>query len=278
MILSVNRIQYIAELIHAKNYLEIGVNQGETFFNVNFQNKIGVDPAFQFVPEDHLQKGVAFFTMPSDDFFEHWKAGDKNHDIITMPDYVLPDTFDIIFIDGMHTFEQSLRDFENSLQFSHDDTIWLLDDTIPSDPYSAEPDCDLSLSAKKAAGIADESWHGDVYKTVLAIHDKYTDFSYLTLIGGNPQTIVWKSSAMAREPLFTSLHQIKTFTYFDMLRHAWLYNPATDAQFREIVSTNTPYRRPNQSNAMKLLQYFRFNATAPLHGHHVEFEVISKAQ
>ena len=188
-----NRIEYIAKLINAKNYLEIGVNRGDTFFNVNLQNKIGVDPAFKFIPENRLHDGVAFFQMPSDIFFEHWKAGNKNYDIIAMPDYVIPDTFDIIFIDGLHTFEQSLRDFENSLQFSHDTTVWVLDDTIPSDPYSAEPDCALSQSARKAAGIADGTWQGDVYKTVLAIHDQYTNFSYLTLISGGPQTIIWKS-------------------------------------------------------------------------------------
>jgi hypothetical protein len=251
-----NRIEYIAKLINAKNYLEIGVNRGDTFFNVNLQNKIGVDPAFKFIPENRLHDGVAFFQMPSDIFFEHWKAGNKNYDIIAMPDYVIPDTFDIIFIDGLHTFEQSLRDFENSLQFSHDTTVWVLDDTIPSDPYSAEPDCALSQSARKAAGIADGTWQGDVYKTVLAIHDQYTNFSYLTLISGGPQTIIWKSSEMPREPFFTSLHQITMFTYFDMLRHAWLYNPITSTQFIEIFM-NKPYKRPDKHEAMKLLQYFK---------------------
>ncbi len=76
-----------------KTYLEIGVrNPNETFNNVKCPNKEGVDPDF---------KSKTKYVMTSDEFFE--KISDDK-------------IYDIIFIDGLHEYQQVLRDIKNSLK------------------------------------------------------------------------------------------------------------------------------------------------------------------
>lgn len=124
---------------------------------------------------------------------------------------------DLIFIDGLHTFEQSFQDFKNSLMFSHENTIWIIDDTAPYDPYSAVPDQEKADYCKSLAGIIDLSWQGDVYKTIFAIHDYYPDFSYCTIQEHNKQTVLWRKPGGNRKPVFSSLEEIKNQTFFDLV-------------------------------------------------------------
>ena len=75
--------------LNYKSYLELGVSVGESWKLIYCENKIGVDPT---------QGGTHRKT--SDDFFID---NTKN--------------FDVIFIDGLHTYEQCQRDCINSLKF-----------------------------------------------------------------------------------------------------------------------------------------------------------------
>jgi len=45
--------------------------------------------------------------------------------------------FDIIFIDGLHTYEQTFSDICNSISLSSPESFFLIDDTLPSDIYSS---------------------------------------------------------------------------------------------------------------------------------------------
>jgi hypothetical protein len=211
-----------------ENYLEIGVHAGRTFFSLDITNKVAVDPRFAFDTAKHQQEGVHFFQQSSDEFF----AGLKTHPVEA--------PFDIIFIDGLHTFEQSFRDFENSLSFAHAGTIWILDDTVPCDAYSAVPDRALAYAYKKAVGVTDQSWHGDVFKTVFAIHDRYPEFSYCTLMDGNPKTIVWRSEPEVRTPLFSSLEEISRLNYFSILEHPAVFRPVNYEQLFSYVGKPWP--------------------------------------
>jgi len=199
------RISYLSGLNNATKYLEIGVSKGTTFFPVDIRFKIAVDPCFRFDPSEHKQEGTHFFPIPSDEFFQ--KLDDNAPDVqnIFVPK---PFAFDIIFIDGLHTFEQSYRDFENSLRYAHDKTLWLIDDTVPSDAYSAIPDMEMAYYKRSQAGggsfwhgdIYKSPWHGDVYKTIFAIHDYHPECSYCTRIGENTETTVWRTDANDRHP------------------------------------------------------------------------------
>lgn len=205
---SSRRINLMAQQNSASNYLEIGTAAGKTFLTVNIETKVAVDPNFQFNWKDMETKNILFYEMKSDIFFENLNQNWS---------------FDIIFIDGLHTFEQTLRDFINSIGCSHRDTIWLIDDTVPMDVYSAWPDQkEAAYFRKQAAGgkKVKPGWHGDVYKVIFALHDFFPLFSYCTIqTGGNPQTVVWYQQRKGFKPRFNSLEAISRIDYFTFLKN-----------------------------------------------------------
>lgn len=226
------RIAYLSSLNNARSYLEIGVWGGSTFFPVQIPIKVAVDPNFVFDPAEHKKDGTFFFDLTSDEFFRRLGRNEFIFDTDGSPEEV---KFDVIFIDGFHTFDQSFRDFENSLHYSHEKTLWLIDDTIPSDAYSAVPDPAVSRYKRKAAGLERGDWHGDVFKTIFAIHDFYPEISYCTLTGANPQTVLWRASKSSRTQVFSSRIRIDKLTYYDMISHGKLLMPVTDETLPEQV-------------------------------------------
>ena len=86
-------------------YLEIGCFDNKAFDTVPLpiDQKIGVDP---------LRGGT--HRMTSDDFF-------KDNNLF----------FDVIFIDGLHTYEQCSKDVINSMKFLNKDGIIILHDMLP---------------------------------------------------------------------------------------------------------------------------------------------------
>jgi hypothetical protein len=226
------RISYLSGLNGAKTYLEIGVWGGSTFFPVKIPVKVAVDPCFVFNPLEHKKEGTFFLEITSDNFFKKLDRGDLS---FIGNDSSVKNKFDIIFIDGYHTFEQSLKDFENSLRYSHDKTLWLIDDTVPSDAYSALPDPEISRYKRKLAGLKRGDWHGDVYKTIFAIHDNHPDISYCTLMGGNPQTVLWKAPKSERTAIFSSKSEINATDYFDMIQNGKIMMPVSDESLPKYI-------------------------------------------
>jgi len=110
------------------SYLEIGVSRGESLRGVKCRTKVGVDPD---------PRSAATVVKTSDDFF----TGNR-------------DTFDIVFIDGLHTSGQAWRDIRNSLAAIRPDGVVVLHDCLPPTPHAASPD--------PHGG----EWCGDVYRAV----------------------------------------------------------------------------------------------------------------
>lgn len=229
---SAQRINMLGQLRQCKTYLEIGVCKGETFTEVNIKNKVGVDPDFRFDVNCYADnQEINLFKMTSDTFFSYL-AKNEYPCSIKVP-------FDIIYIDGLHTFKQSINDFMNTITYSHMNTIWLFDDTVPMDPYTALPDQGKAGLYRKMAGLKVGPWHGDVFKSIFAIHDFFPYFSYATVIdNGNPQTIVWRTVLPAqRKPLYLSRNEIENMSYFDMLENCALLNPVNDADLLSEIGT-----------------------------------------
>ena len=122
----------------------------------------------------------------------------------------------------MHTFEQAYRDLCNAIVHSHPGTPILVDDTVPSDVYSTLRDPEQAFAFRAAAGPdGGAAWHGDTFKVVFALHDFHLALDYRTIVGsGNPQTLVWRSSAGRRRPLLDSLAKLSRLTYFDMVNQS----------------------------------------------------------
>ena len=233
---TLGRIGYLAGLRNARRYLEIGVRAGDTFFNVGLPFKVGVDPDFTFDPAGHVKPGVHFFPQPSNDFFAGLRGGEPDiGELLPVRGGEAKPAFDIIFIDGLHTFEQSYRDFVNSRAFAHEGTFWILDDTVPYDEFSAIPDMGRSLRLRRAAGLFGRPWHGDVYKTVFAIHDLHPEFSYCTLMEGNAQTVVWKAGKSERSRVCSSAGEIARLSFHDMLALRPILMPVENEEFPALI-------------------------------------------
>ena len=101
-----NIINNLIEKNKYKSYLEIGTQHGNAFRNIDIPYKICVDPVKEFVDLTH--------EMTSDEFFE------QNNE-----------TFDIIFVDGMHTEEQATIDIVNSLKVLNKNGSIVVHDCLP---------------------------------------------------------------------------------------------------------------------------------------------------
>ena len=102
--------------------------------------------------------------------------------------------FDLVFLDGLHTFRQTYTDLINALRTCPDGPI-LIDDTVPSDEVSAIPDQEESRRERSRRGWSGSPWHGDVFKVILCVHDAHPELSVRTIDdgSGNPQSVVWRS-------------------------------------------------------------------------------------
>ena len=157
--------------------MEVGLFTGMTFQDVQLPTRVGVDPAPKFSLAD-LPKGVSVHAVTSDEYFA------------ANPDA----NFDLVFLDGLHTFRQTYTDLINALCTCPDGPI-LIDDTVPSDEVSAIPDQEESRRERSRRGWSGSPWHGDVFKVILCVHDAHPELSVRTIDdgSGNPQSVVWRS-------------------------------------------------------------------------------------
>jgi predicted O-methyltransferase YrrM len=115
-----------------KNYLEIGCFKDENFKEIIVEHKVGVDP---------VSGGTIRST--SDNFFK------KNNKI-----------FDIIFIDGLHYFDQVKKDIKNSLEALSERGIIIIHDCLPT------------RIRDQMIPRSHEHWNGDVWKVVVEFRTK----------------------------------------------------------------------------------------------------------
>jgi hypothetical protein len=127
------------------NYLEIGVWHGETFKDIECENKDGVDP------EHYCESKYVNHKMTSDEFF-------KNN---------INKKYDIIFIDGLHTAHQVSLDLYNSINHLNNNGFIVLDDVYPHCEREQE-----SLDLSKVGAQT-----GDVWKAVYHVIDHLQEIS-----------------------------------------------------------------------------------------------------
>ena len=127
-------IQNIITKNKYKKYHEIGCDNDENFSKIKIENKIGVDP---------LKGGT--LRMTSDSFFI------KNNE-----------TFDIIFLDGLHTYEQTIRDIDNSIKILNSGGVILVHDCLPKKIWNQV--------VPRLYG----HWNGDVWKAI--VHTRTYDY------------------------------------------------------------------------------------------------------
>lgn len=218
-------LNHIARITNAKTYLEIGLKSGSAFFDVSIDSKIGIGQEIEnniFNAADIRSQTIK---ISSGEFF-------TNLSQLKATVGSIPETWDVIFIDDLRTFESTYDTFANSVAYSTDQTIWIINSTVPGDSYSAYPDRAHSIFVRRSSGLAGNVWAGDVYKAIFAIHDNFPDISYCTLMDlRTPATILWKSQRQERAAVFKSLTEIACLTYCDIFKNAELLVPVEYINF-----------------------------------------------
>jgi hypothetical protein len=207
-----NRISVINSILnrfhgHAASYLEIGVNRGDTFRSVNAARKTAVDPKFRFDFKSGECEGVEYHEVESDIFFSRYRQARAAQ------------RFDVIFLDGLHTFTQTLRDLLNSIDLVGKQGIIVIDDTLPADYISSLDSQVRATELRKLTGDSSRRWMGDVYKVVAFIHDMLPSLSYATVADCHGMTVVWKCHRTNHAPLFNSIAEIAGLDYGGLLLH-----------------------------------------------------------
>ena len=136
------RTEIIQSLINkrqGKKYLEIGMGPGLNFADIQCDYKICVDPT-PTVP--------VTFSLTSDAFFE------QNNE-----------TFDVIFIDGLHWSEQVYKDIVNSLMVLNDNGVIICHDM---NPHS-------EIIQRFPQAIPESEWTGDCWKAWVKLKSERND-------------------------------------------------------------------------------------------------------
>lgn len=146
-------LQRLHKLLRPDAYLEIGVAQGMSL-GLSRSKSIGVDPALVVTGAAVTGKPwVKLYQTTSDDFFERYD-----------PASVLEEShLGLAFIDGLHHFEQVLRDFINVERWSAPGSVVAIHDVIPPDvPSTSRTPCP-------------GHWVGDVWKLVPCLAEHRPD-------------------------------------------------------------------------------------------------------
>ena len=169
----------LLQLFPAPRYLEIGVQTAETFRFIKAAERAAVDPMLQFDREspDFVQPPSVFFEIPSDQYFE-------KHADVSRP-------FDVVFIDGLHTFEQTFRDFTNVLGCTSRSSIIVLDDIAPGDFVEAAH-MDTYLKIRQFYP-ENTGWMGDVFKMLFMIETFFPSIQMRVPAEARNQLITWRT-------------------------------------------------------------------------------------
>ncbi len=88
---------------------------------------------------------------------------------------------DLLFIDGLHTYEQSLIDVQNVLEFLNPKGVIVMHDCNPKDEISALPRNSLQEVSQLNLKDWTNEWCGDVWKTIAHLRSKRSDLNIFVL-------------------------------------------------------------------------------------------------
>lgn len=127
-------LNFLIEKSAYRSYLEIGVAGGATFRKILAHEKTGVDPALR--RWSMFKRGIKKTT--SDRFFSRNRR-----------------TFDLVFVDGLHTCHQTYRDIRNALGSLNAGGTIVVHDCLPAS------------NEEQLVPRVQVSWTGDVWRAFL---------------------------------------------------------------------------------------------------------------
>jgi hypothetical protein len=148
-------LRWIHRILEPANYVEIGVHKGISLEQARKTTPcIGVDPAPSI--EHELNPATTVYELTSDGFFAQFD-----------PRELLGGPVELAFIDGLHLFEQVVRDFVNLERHSAPHAVIVLHDCLPLDEVTA------------ARERTTDFYSGDVWKATLALRRRRPDLDMM---------------------------------------------------------------------------------------------------
>jgi len=214
-------IQGAIDTLGAGTYLEIGVSYGDVFLQTTCRRKIAVDPHFR-VPLRrklrHLPRnfGSVYFQEASDEFFrKHASLFDQERSI------------DVALVDGLHTYEQSLRDVQNCLAHLSPRGVVVMHDCNPATEELEHIDAS-----------------GDVWKAVVHLRSTRKDLQVAVLDCDYGVGVVSRGPG---KTLDVDVSALSGMTYADLSAHRqeWLnlQPPAYLTEFLKLAAGSSPVRQ-----------------------------------
>lgn len=152
-------LKHLHQWLKPQSYMEIGVETGQSLsLALNDTHAIGVDPSLQI--RFPLSPMTQTYEMTSDDFF----AG---YDLLRE---IKTEKLDLVFIDGLHFFEQVIKDFINVEKYASPNTVILIHDCFPLDKATSDRERKTQF------------WSGDTWKTILILEKYRPDLNVFTVL------------------------------------------------------------------------------------------------
>jgi len=189
----INVLQRVIAHRSARTYLEIGVSAGNTFLRLEARKKIAVDPKIKirrtkrllFTLINPCNRFNEYCEMTSDRFFET-----KSH-------LLAERGLDVAFVDGLHTYEQALRDVEKSLGHLNPGGVIVMHDCNPPHEAAAHPARSLEHAQSLNLPGWTNEWCGDTFKALVHLRSTRDDLNVFTfdcdyglgvVMKGSPET------------------------------------------------------------------------------------------
>jgi hypothetical protein len=151
-------LQFFHRFVEPRNYLEIGVESGASFaFAQPPTLAVGVDPLLEIKHE--LKARHKLYSQTSDEFF-------TTQDVAAVFE---GEVIALAFVDGMHTFDQALKDFIHVERHAARESIVLFHDIFPLNAVTA---------SRERRSVF---WCGDTWKAIVLLRTHRPDLKVFTI-------------------------------------------------------------------------------------------------
>jgi Methyltransferase domain len=188
-------LKWIHEFLKPANYVEIGIHRGVSLDQARRDTPriVGIDPSPDLIPAIAKKPPTA------------------NAEIYDLTE-LLGGPVELAFIDGLHLFEQVLRDFVNLEKHSDEGTVIVLHDSIP---FNAE-----TASRKRTTDF----YSGDVWKASLVLRRQRPELKMVTVrTAPTGLSLVWGLDSGNRQlekelPEIEKSYRDRDFGYYESHR------------------------------------------------------------
>lgn len=200
-------LQPFIDISDNKTYLEVGVEGGTTFHAIKASKKVAVDPIFRFdVPTPRLSSAVEYHEVTSDAYFGKLKLSEK---------------FDVIYLDGLHTVEQTLRDLLNAIEHLGPEGVIVIDDVLPTSwaaSLDLQADATFVRSQLSTERFDGDNWMGPVFRLVYFVATFMQSFDYATLQENHGQLVMWRSVREGVNDPHLTVERLSRIEFLEVLK------------------------------------------------------------